>query len=122
MTYAPKHYVLDAEHKAVEVSLDDWARWLDDDAKRRVAKTDVNEHVEVSTVFLGLNHNFGEGPPLLFETMVFFDADDVYCRRYATWDEAVAGHDRAVRLCVDTLSRARRYGKRGWRLTLERMS
>lgn len=27
----------------------------------------------VSTVFLGIDHNWGEGPPLLFETMVFRD-------------------------------------------------
>jgi hypothetical protein len=37
----------------------------------RVAYTDIGE-AGISTVFLGLNHNFfGGGPPLLFETIIF---------------------------------------------------
>lgn len=54
--------------------------------------------VLVSTVFLVLDHDFsGEGPPRVFETMIFRDgkADD-FQRRYATWDEAMAGHLEAV--------------------------
>ena len=48
----------------------------------------------VSTVWLGCNHNYSDGPPLIFETMVFpvgsyYDLD---CRRYATEAEARAGH------------------------------
>lgn len=29
----------------------------------------------VSTVWLGINHNYGDGPPLIFETMVFVQED-----------------------------------------------
>jgi len=43
-------------------------------------------------VFLGLNHSFGEGPPLLFETMVFGGALDQEQARYTTWEQAEAGH------------------------------
>jgi hypothetical protein len=48
----------------------------------------------VSTVFLGLDHNHGEGPPLVFETMVFKgdDFSELAGLRYSTWDEAVLGH------------------------------
>lgn len=53
----------------------------------------------VSTVWLGVNHNFtGDGPPLIFETMVFGDhvlAEDA-CWRYATEDGARAGHAAVV--------------------------
>lgn len=53
----------------------------------------------VSTVWLGVNHNFiGDGPPLIFETMVFGDhslAEDA-CWRYATEDEARRGHEKVV--------------------------
>lgn len=53
-------------------------------------RTEVSGKV-VSTVFLGLDHNFsGEGPPVLFETMVFPDQD--ICVRYRTFEEAVKGH------------------------------
>ena len=48
----------------------------------------------VSTVFLFLNHRFGPGSPLWFETTTR-DRDGEWgeeCERYATWDEAEAGH------------------------------
>jgi len=65
----------------------------------RVAKTDLPGDVFVSTVFLGLDHGFGRpGPPILFETMVFGGPMDDYQERYATWDEAEAGHERIVAL------------------------
>lgn len=63
-----------------------------------VGKTDIGE-IEVSTVFLMMDHNFmDEGPPLLFETMVFGGPEegDGYTERYATWNEAKEGHDRIV--------------------------
>lgn len=63
--------------------------------KHIVARTAVGDH-EVSTVFLSLDHQFLDGPPLLFETMIFPAGD--YCERYSTWDEAEAGHAKAVAL------------------------
>lgn len=64
--------------------------------ERRVALTRVG-FVEVSTVFLMIDHNFyQEGDPILFETMLIpFDID--YQERYRTWDEALIGHDKACR-------------------------
>lgn len=47
---------------------------------------------DVSTVFLGLDHQFDDGPPLLFETMIFGGKHDDYCERYATIEEARDGH------------------------------
>jgi hypothetical protein len=67
---------------------------------RRVAETTLPDGRWVSTVFLGINHQFGEGPPLIFETMVFPNENDLseeYCERYSTEEEAQAGHDRIVR-------------------------
>lgn len=56
--------------------------------------------VNISTVWLGIDHQFGSGPPLIFESMIFTDLDwmDQYCRRYATWGAAKAGHEKIV--CV----------------------
>lgn len=65
---------------------------------RRVAKTELggdDDHwAGVSTVWLGIDHNFwGDGPPLIFETMVFGGGEwDQYWQRYSTEDEAMAGH------------------------------
>ena len=64
-------------------------------------------HLWVSTVFLGIDHNFeNEGSPLLFETMIFecapdgavLDWSELYCRRYATVGEARTGHSQIVAL------------------------
>jgi hypothetical protein len=53
--------------------------------------------VVVSTVFLGLDHSFGEGPPLLFETMVFVnDMSGRWMDRCSTWAEAERQHGRGV--------------------------
>lgn len=78
------YYILDGK-TPVPADLMAWARWYET-ADRSVAKSAVGPY-RVSTVFLGLNHQFGEGPPLLFETMVFGPegADDVWCERCSTW-------------------------------------
>jgi hypothetical protein len=58
----------------------------------------------ISTVWLGIDHQYGDGDPLLFETMVFDKKDewnDCYTARYSTWDEAVKGHEHAKQLVLD---------------------
>jgi hypothetical protein len=68
---------------------------------KRVAYTDIDENIYVSTVFLTYDHNWEDvGPPLLFETMVF-GARGIFERwllRYSTWYQAEEGHDYTVRL------------------------
>jgi len=78
-------------HEPVPVDdLLEWGAWLQT-ADRHVA-LDIFGDVRVSTVFLGLDHSFGGGAPLLFETMVFGGPLDGEQERYHTWDEAEAGH------------------------------
>ena len=79
------------------IATDDIRVWAaaTDGERPRVAKDEIGE-VYVSTVFLGVDHQFSYGPPLLFETMVFRGAMDERQWRYATWDEAEAGHRRVV--------------------------
>ena len=62
-------------------------------AERWQVKTDLGD-VWVSTVFLGLDHAYVAGPPVVYETMVFRsgDFDDLDCDRYHTRAEAEAGH------------------------------
>jgi hypothetical protein len=52
--------------------------------------------ITVSTVFLGLDHASGDGPPLLFETMVFNGPLHNDMDRYSNWTEAEMGHDAMV--------------------------
>ena len=73
-----------------------WARAFESE-DRRVAFTQLAPGVEVSTVFLGLDHEFlGDGPPLLFETMIFGGPLDGEQWRYASYDDAMTGHQMAV--------------------------
>lgn len=92
-------YVLDDDNNVVgPVDLMEAARFHKSD-RRFVAKTKVYEGCEVSTVFLGLDHRFGDGPPLVFETLVFGGTEDGEGDRYSTYAEAVAGHARFVEKC-----------------------
>jgi hypothetical protein len=68
-----------------------------EDGGRRVARTEF-EGGYVSTVFLGLNHAFTDGPPVLWETMIFGGPNDGWQDRYTSRAGAEAGHLRAVAL------------------------
>src|SRR5262245_1468544 len=60
------------EHRVVAVDMWTWARWFESVNNRRVAWTGITSEVHVSTIFLGIDHRFfGDGPPIVFETMIF---------------------------------------------------
>lgn len=85
-----EYYILDGK-TAVQVDLMTWARWFET-AHRHVANETIGES-KISTVFLGLDHRFGDdGPPLLFETMVFGGPLDQEQERCSTWEEAEHMH------------------------------
>lgn len=87
-------YILDGR-KAVPIEdVILWANWFDS-ADRHVAQN-IIKGVKISTVFLGLDHSFGDGEPLLFETMVFGGELDQDMDRYSTWDKAEEGHKKMV--------------------------
>ena len=66
---------------------------------KRVAETTLSDGKWISTVWLGLDHQFGDGPPLIFETMVFTsptNMDEQEVDRYSTLTEAEEGHKAMV--------------------------
>ena len=76
------------------------------DRSYKVVKQDYTKNKKwwVSTVWLGIDHGWGDGPPQIFETMVFEVKDDVaqmghdeQCERYATEKEALVGHNKVLR-------------------------
>lgn len=91
-----EYYILNADHSVTKTgSLEEWARTFEG-GERSVARTEVSPGVIVSTVFLGVDHSFGHGLPLLFETMIFRNGNGEEQWRYSTWEEAEAGHAKAV--------------------------
>lgn len=70
------------------------ALWLTNE-RRRVAVDQIGT-LTVSTVFLGINHQWESGPPILWETMVFGlpgDIDEIQLR-YSSRADALEGHKR----------------------------
>ena len=91
-------YVLDGHTPVEQRDNMAWLEWYMT-ADRQVAKTQLPGDVEVSTVFLGVNHDFlSTDDPLLFETMIFGGAHDKYIVRCSTWEQAEQQHKAAVEL------------------------
>lgn len=87
----PMHY--DREGRPIEMW--QWCMLVESFDYKVIEKSQLPDGTEVSTVWLGLDHGFGGGPPLIFESMTFpppgseakQDQD-----RYVTEEEARAGH------------------------------
>lgn len=98
-------YILHGKTPVPEDRLIPWAEWIENN-NRHVAATRIG-NLWVSTVFLGLDHNFDYSRvhnPILFELMVFQSGEshreypvDLEQRRYTTWWNALRGHKRMVR-------------------------
>jgi len=91
----PLTYILVDREPVEEPDFQIWGRWMET-ADRHVRLSEQGD-VWVSTVFLGVNHNFfSRGPPIVFETVAFVGHEGAGQERYATWAEAEEGHARWV--------------------------
>jgi hypothetical protein len=97
------HYILDEQGNPVLADLDTWAAWIQK-AERHVGDEKVGPY-RISTVFLGLDHQYGEGPPVLWETMIFRspaddedDLDQHQERCSGSKEQAEAMHHKVVEL------------------------
>ena len=82
------------------VIVEDLTKWAlgFNETTRRVGFNEMNG-VNVSTVFLGLDHGWDDKKSLWFETMIFGGVVDGYQWGYETWEEAMKGHEEAVKFC-----------------------
>ncbi len=65
-------YILTPEGNPIaEPDLMKWATWFEGSRDVRVVKKDTINNSRISTVFLGLDHAWGDTPPILWETLVF---------------------------------------------------
>jgi hypothetical protein len=83
-------YVLKGKIPVECKDINEWAKCFED--KNRIIAQTNGCGVRVSTVFLGLDHAFGGGKPLLFETMMFKNGHGDDTGRCSTWDEAETQH------------------------------
>lgn len=97
-------YILDQDLEPVPVSPLEFGEWFEqNDEARRVALTEVGE-AKVSTVFLGIDHQFGDREPLLYETMIFGGKFDGNQWRTPTRAKAIDAHGFAVAVAQQTES------------------
>jgi hypothetical protein len=115
-----KYYLLKGREVYPAESLLDWA--LNFEQSNRIVKKDTIDGVEVSTVFLGLDHNWGGGPPLIFETMTFSDSMGEIQVRCSTYEQAEkmhanvcelvrAAHSGAEASAMEAITRIREHAK-----------
>ena len=94
------------DRKGNVIDRDRWTHLYADMEYRVVAKERVGKFF-ISTVWLGIDYQFGQGNPLFFETMAFdedrADWSDVYMNRYSNEVAALAGHDQAVAMARDEM-------------------
>lgn len=93
----PLHYY---DRQGNPISMKEWAKKFNDRTYQRVIETVLSDGKWVSTVWLGLNHNYGDSPSLIFETMVFpskKNFGDLDCQRYSSKEEALVGHKAMVK-------------------------
>ena len=106
--HGPHVYLL---HRRRVVRARSWVAWAAafEKTERRVAETFLLDGSRVSTVFIGLDHAFSDGPPQVFESAVFFAHESTdrgapqmfngrplgeseIFGRYSTWGAAQRGH------------------------------
>lgn len=99
----PIYYILDDLNNPVPVNDPaEWATWREKNSEVWVISQDhLGEDLYVSTVFLGIDHNYlGVGDPLLYETMIFGGKNDQWQERTSTYDEAVTVHKIAMNIAL----------------------
>lgn len=93
-------YILDKNGQPVpEPNFNRWCRWFAKPENRVIWRDGLRNGVLVSTVFLGIDHNFspsGRGPPVLWETIIFGGPLDGYQQRYRSSGAAFKGHKEAL--------------------------
>ena len=95
-------YTLNDQNEPESATTEQWIEWCKKYPCRKVVgRTKIGETF-ISTVFLGLDHDWGGGRPVLWETMIFSkDANNQYMDRYTSLDQAVFGHEKTVRAVIE---------------------
>lgn len=98
-------YILEKGKPKSETDILKWGRWME--TYNRIMERNMIGNVMISTVFLGIDHSFGEDKPVLYETMIFgskLKPIKDFQVRYCTLKEAQKGHAYAVKLAKQTLN------------------
>lgn len=79
------------------MTMEAWGKAFENTDTRIIGHDEFGE-VMVSTVWLGIDHSHDNGPPVIFETMIFGGDHDQEQWRYSTREDAKSGHAQACDL------------------------
>lgn len=90
------HFYRLVGREPVRCTLAEYAQAMQDEAQRVLAQDHVGE-LRVSTIFTGIDRNFGNGAPILFETVVFGLPGDIHPQwQHSAWEKAMDHHGQLV--------------------------
>jgi len=107
--FKDRYAILSENGDVIKCDLMTWSKAMQE-GYRKIRQEELPHGYWLSTVFLGLNHNYDpSGPPEYFETMIFEPGprwnefskkwlehgSECYCARYASFAEALEGHQAA---------------------------
>jgi hypothetical protein len=91
------HWILDDKGRPVAADLLTWAKWFG--TANRIVCQETIAQTRISTVFLGIDHNWlCDGPPILWETMSFgakLNQEQLRCA--GSKEQAEAMHEKMVK-------------------------
>lgn len=98
-------YILDEQNIPRPAnSFDEYSDWLAENFDKKIVNQEEVKGRYVSTVFLGLDHSYDFGTPVLFETMIFptkGNYSEIYMDRCHDYEEAQKMHQKAVQWVLD---------------------
>lgn len=92
-------YILKNGIPVLEPDVLKWHKWFETN-DRHIKRDVINQNIIVSTFFTGMNYNFDDGLPVLFETMVFMGEGIAHewTERYTSVNEALKHHELIVQI------------------------
>lgn len=105
---ATRYYRLGDDRVPVEVSADEWKN-SSSRTNVEVAQTKLESRgviATISTMFTGLDHSHGGGPPMVFGTWILSNQPELHEKewRYSTWEDAQKGHMTAYKYTMEWIA------------------
>lgn len=90
------HFYRLVGREPVRCTLAEYAQAMRDETQRVLAQDHIGE-LRISTIFTGIDRNFGNRAPILFETVVFGLPGDIHPQwQHSAWEEAMDHHRQLV--------------------------
>jgi hypothetical protein len=95
------YYILDKDKKPYQTTLDQVV--LNMDKMKNIQEDRLNNGTAIITTFLFYGTQKHDGKPLLFNTKVTNQSGIDYSELYKTYDEAIDGHNRVLKMYKETI-------------------